>query len=69
MTTDEAKEVYRQAWVAWCITQNPARKQQMEQLMDDAQVFIAKSPKDPEWGAFAQTLPGFLEFWQKQLNP
>lgn len=64
MTQDEAKETYRQAWMAWCMTQDPVRKQQMEKLMDDAQLSIAKSPKDPEWEAFAKSLPGFLEFWQ-----
>jgi len=63
VTKDEAKEAYRQAWLGWCLTQDPARKHELEQQMDDLQPRIARGP-GPEWQAFAKTLPGFFEFWE-----
>lgn len=62
MTKEEAKEVYRQAWTAWCLTQDPVRKQELEEQMDAVQSTIAYGP-GPEWDEFAASLPGFLEFW------
>ena len=63
MTSDEAKEAYRQAWMGWRLTQDPERKRKLEQQMDAVQPIITPRP-GPEWDEFTKSLPGFLEFWQ-----
>jgi len=65
MSPDEAKEAYRKAWGAYCLTGlNLEKKQMLEELMDDLQPKICRGP-GPEWDAFVQTLPGFLEYWAR----
>jgi len=63
MTKDQAKEAYRQAWLGWCLASTQESKQMFEQRMDSLQSWIARGP-GPEWQAFAETLPGFIEFWE-----
>lgn len=63
MTKDEAKEAYRQAWLGWCLATTQETKFICEQRMDGLQSSIARGP-GPEWQAFVETLPGFIEFWE-----
>ena len=63
VTKDEAKKAYRQAWLGWCLTQDPTRKLELEQRMDDLQPRITRGP-GPEWEEFTKSLPGFIEFWE-----
>lgn len=62
MTSDEAKEVYRNAWMQWCLCQDPTEKEKFEVLMDGAQSSITPRPGSV-WDAFKETLPGYNEFW------
>jgi len=64
MSPAEAKEQYRTVWTSWCLCQDQTQKRGLEQLMDDLQPRICRGP-GPEWQAFAETLPGFLEFWNR----
>lgn len=64
MTKEEAKQAYRDAWASFCLTQDPAVKEQLGRTMDMLQSKICRGP-GPEWDAFAQTLPGFLQFWNR----
>ena len=66
MTKKEAEEAYRQAWMGWCLARAPAQKREFEKRMDQFQPYIARGP-GPEWDAFTQTLPGFLEHWKSLL--
>lgn len=61
---EEAKEQYRAAWTSWCLSQDLTQKRELEKLMDSLQSQISSGP-GPEWQAFAKTLPGFLEFWNR----
>lgn len=63
MTTDQAKEAYRQAWMGWCLATKAESKRMFEQRMDSLQSSITRGP-GPEWQAFVETLPGFVEFWK-----
>lgn len=63
MTKEEAKEAYRQAWLGWCLATTRESKLRFEQTMDAMQSSIARGP-GPEWQAFVETLPGFVEFWE-----
>jgi hypothetical protein len=63
MTQDEAKEAYRQAWLGWCLATSSSSKQVLEKRMDSLQSSITRGP-GPEWQAFVETLPGFVEFWE-----
>ena len=62
MTPEMAKETYRQAWASYCLETSPENRLALERLMDGLQPRICRGP-GPEWTAFAETLPGFLEFW------
>lgn len=64
MTKDQAKEAYRQAWLGWCLATTQETKHLHEQRMDGLQSSIARGP-GPEWQAFVETLPGFVEFWEE----
>jgi hypothetical protein len=66
MTKDEAKEAYRQAWMGWCLATKSESKQRFEQRMDFLQTSITRGP-GPEWQAFVETLPGFVEFWESGI--
>lgn len=76
MSPLEAKEQYRSTWTTYCLCPDPVQKRALEKLMDSLQPQICLGP-GPEWKAFAKTLPGFLEFWdrwhlevtEKELNP
>ena len=63
MTKDEAKEAYRQAWMGWCLATTQESKRRFERTMDSLQTSITRGP-GPEWQAFAETLPGFIKFWE-----
>ena len=43
------------------------RKRVFEQRMDAFQPLICRGP-GPEWQAFAESLPGFVEFWEGSLE-
>lgn len=62
MTKEEAKKAYRAAWAQYLLTQDLSRKRELERVMDACQSKITRGP-GPEWSAFAETLPGFLKFW------
>lgn len=64
MSQAEAKEAYRSAWSSYCLCQDPGQKLEFEKLMDSLQPKICRGP-GPEWQAFAETLPGFLELWDR----
>jgi hypothetical protein len=66
MTQDEqeARNQYSLAWTAYCLCTNDAARQQHEKVMDSLQPRIATSPADPRWQEFADSLPGFREFWE-----
>lgn len=64
MSPAEAKERYRTVWSSYCLCQDELQKRELEKLMDDLQPRICRGP-GPEWQAFAETLPGFLEFWDR----
>lgn len=64
MTPKTAKEVYRHAWAGWCF--KPSRE--LEEVMDHCQPFIARSPEDPAWAEFVETLPGFIDFWTGKVE-
>lgn len=63
MTKDEAKEAYRQAWMGWCLATTQESKRRCERTMDSLQTSITRGP-GPEWQAFVDTLPGFVQFWE-----
>jgi hypothetical protein len=63
MTKDEAKEAYRQAWIGWCLATKQETKRKLEQRMDSLQPSITRGP-GPEWQAFAESLPGYVKFWE-----
>jgi hypothetical protein len=63
MRREEAEEVYRNAWLQYCLAISEDRKMFLEGVMDYAQPFIAKGSCDPHWKEFTDTLPGFKEFW------
>jgi len=63
MTKDEAKEAYRQAWLGWCLATTQKTKRMHEHRMDGLQSSITRGP-GPEWQAFAESLPGFIKFWE-----
>lgn len=63
-TPERAKEMYRDAWAAWLLTTDESTRLHLEQTMDALQPRITKGP-GPEWRSFAETLPGFLEFWER----
>lgn len=63
MTKEEAKDAYRQAWTGWCLATTPSTKRALERQMDSLQSSITRGP-GIEWQAFAETLPGFIEFWE-----
>lgn len=60
MTREQAVEMYRAAWLMH--QQTPDVRWELQLRMDELQPKIAPGP-GPVWLAFAQTLPGFLEFW------
>lgn len=64
MTTDEAQDVYRDAWTSYLMCGDQKVKEELEEVMDAAQPFCVESGRPgPEWEAFTETLPGFREFW------
>jgi len=67
MTQDQAKEAYRQAWMSWCLARTPERKHVCERRMDIFQPYITPGP-GVEWQLFAESLPGFVEFWESSVK-
>jgi hypothetical protein len=65
MNVDDAKAQYRAAWAAYLLASEREERRVFEQLMDEAQPFIATCPNDPAWPAFIKTLPGFESFWAR----
>ena len=61
----EAESQYRAAWTSYVLTRDPGERRSLEVLMDFLQPSIAYSPKDPRWGAFADSLPGYREHWAR----
>ena len=59
-----ARQAYREAWSAYCLTKDPKKKRELEECMDALQPQIAPGPNE-EWMAFARSLPGFLAFWNR----
>jgi len=67
MNQQEAEALYRTVWYQYCLTSNSNKKGFLEALMDDIQPSIAKSPADPRWNKFIETLPGYTDFWDNCL--
>jgi hypothetical protein len=63
VTEAEARETYRVAWMKWQRA-GADEKRHLEKVMDACQRHIARSPRDPKWKEFAESLPGYLEFWE-----
>lgn len=67
MTSEAAKERYRETWIDWQTETNPMRKAHLEGRMDAFQESICRGP-GPEWTAFKATLPGYNEYWGSWLE-
>lgn len=78
MTKEEARGIYRGAWMEYVLCHDEGRKKQLEDLMDSMQDSCVE-PWDEtlssigipgrairEWRVFAATLPGYMEFWDMQ---
>jgi len=74
ITKEEARSIYRAAWMEYCLTSDEERKLELEGIMDGVQGAcvgqegMPKGRKEAmeyirEFNAFGATLPGFMEFW------
>lgn len=61
---EKAKATYRILWETYLVTQDLDVRQALEQGMDAEQVRICRGP-GPLWQNFADSLPGFHEFWER----
>ena len=61
----DAEARYRAAWSTYVLSTDAVEKHALEELMDSLQPEIANNPKDPRWVAFADSLPGYRDFWER----
>lgn len=62
----EAEAIYRAAWSSWLLTPCPLKKSALEAVMGEQTTRIATGPGDPRWIAFTDSLPGFLDWCQRE---
>lgn len=60
-----AESRYRAVWSSYVLTSDPAEQRILEKLMDSLQPEIADTPSDPRWQEFADSLPGYRDFWSR----
>jgi hypothetical protein len=62
---ERAERAYAAAWASWLLATDREEKTVLERVMDAEQEKIATSPADPRWQKFADSLPGYREFWSR----
>lgn len=62
---EEAQQNYRTLWAAFVLCTNAEHQKLLAQQMDNEQLRISRGP-GPLWRAFADTLPGFRNWWARQ---
>lgn len=60
----EAMGIYRALWATYTLTTDTETKKELEEAMDVEQCRICRGP-GPLWQGFADSLPGFREFWAR----
>lgn len=69
LSVEQAQQIYRQAWNSHRLAKTAEGVSAAEEAMDALAKYCTSSGKpDAEWVAFANTLPGFVEFWAKVLG-
>jgi hypothetical protein len=67
--TRAAQEMYRAAWLRWCATDDLETKKNMQKAMDAVQPWCSVAGRpDAEWKRFADTLPGYNEYWDATVG-
>lgn len=65
MNKQSAQRIYRDAWNTFRLTTDETIQDACKEAMDTIQPHCCESGRpDPEWEAFAESLPGYMEFWQ-----
>lgn len=64
----EAEAGYAAAWAAYREALTDEERLPLEYRMDHLQPRIAPRPDDPRWINFADSLPGYREFWDFYRN-
>jgi hypothetical protein len=59
----EARRTYREAWSRYLLCGDEGERERLGQVMDSLQSSIARGPTDPAWAEFADSLPGFRDYW------
>lgn len=61
----EARRAYRDAWSTYLLCGDEEERERLGRFMDSLQSRIARGPDDPAWQEFADSLPGFRDFWDR----
>lgn len=66
MNKQEAQAAYLQAWRQRCLATSLNAQKAAERVMDAVQSACVDGGRPgPEWRAFIETLPGYVEFWNR----